>query len=290
MAQVYICANLFSVTVQSKNKLNSLKHLLPEGLLVDAGWMEGRGYSRSLRSQYVAAGWLVQPVRGVYKQPLGHLGWEQVVISLQTLLKHQVSVGGRTALEQQGYGHYLYMKEQLVHLYSDEKLPGWLTKLPDCPEFVIHNRSRFLPKITMDEPISFLLGEGEGGNAEMLPASLMVSQWGHWKWPMVMSIPERAILEVMDELPTRETFESVDKLMEGLVSLRPRRLQTLLEETNSVKVKRLFFYFADRHNHQWLARLDRDKIDLGAGKRVIYKGGKLDNTYQITVPEDMDAL
>jgi len=278
------------MAAQKKNKLSLLKYLLPEGLLVDAAWMEGRGYSRSLRSQYVAAGWLYQPVRGVYKQPLGRLGWEQVVISLQALLKYQVSVGGRTALEQQGYGHYIYMKEQPVHLYSDEKLPGWLSKLPDCPEFIIHNRSRFLPKITMGEPISFLHEEGEGGNMAELPASLMVSQWGQWKWPLVMSIPERAILEVLDELPARETFESVDKLMEGLVNLRPRRLQPLLEAAKSVKVKRLFFYFADRHNHQWLTRLDRDSIDLGTGKRVIYKGGKLDNSYQITVPEDMDAL
>lgn len=37
-------------------KLNYLERLLPEGLLVDAAWLGNRGYSTSLRSQYVSAG------------------------------------------------------------------------------------------------------------------------------------------------------------------------------------------------------------------------------------------
>ena len=78
--------------------------------------------------------------------------------------------------------------------------------------------------------------------------------------------------------------------MEGLVTLRPRKMQALLEEAKSVKVKRLFLYFADRHRHQWLDMIERENIDLGIGKRMIATGGKLDKTYQITVPEDMDAL
>jgi len=30
-----------------------------------------------------------------------------------------------------------------------------------------------------------------------------------------------------------------------------------------------------------------ERVDLGAGKRVLVKGGKLDPTYQITVPSDL---
>jgi glycine/D-amino acid oxidase-like deaminating enzyme len=59
---------------------------------------------------------------------------------------------------------------------------------------------------------------------------------------------------------------------------------------SSVKVKRLFFFFADRHQHAWLERLDRDAIDLGEGKRMLVKGGKLNKPYQITVPENLDAV
>jgi hypothetical protein len=98
------------------------------------------------------------------------------------------------------------------------------------------------------------------------------------------------MLEVIDDLPKHISFELVDKFLEGLLTLRPRQMQSLLEDTKSIKVKRLFFYFADRHRAQWLDRVDRTKIDLGSGKRMIAKGGKLDPKYQITVPEEMDAL
>lgn len=77
---------------------------------------------------------------------------------------------------------------------------------------------------------------------------------------------------------------------EGLVNLRPRRLQALLEDAGSIKVKRLFLFLADRHRHKWLHCTDRDKISLGSGKRVIFKGGKLDPEYKITIPENMDAV
>jgi hypothetical protein len=55
-------------------------------------------------------------------------------------------------------------------------------------------------------------------------------------------------------------------------------------------VKRLFFFFADRHQHAWLKRIDRAAVDLGKGKRMLVKGGKLDRAYQITVPGNLDAV
>jgi len=44
--------------------------------------MERHSYSTSLRSQYLSAGWLTQPVRGTYKRSRGELTWEKVVVSL----------------------------------------------------------------------------------------------------------------------------------------------------------------------------------------------------------------
>ena len=78
----------------------------------------------------------------------------------------------------------------------------------------------------------------------------------------------------------RETFHQADMLMEGLRKLSPRRLQTLLADCRSVKVKRLFFWFAERHQHAWLKQLDRNGIDLGHGKRMLVRGGKLDRQVQ----------
>jgi hypothetical protein len=48
-----------------------------------------------------------------------------VVISLQTLLEHRLIVGGRTALELQGFAHYLATTgPREIHLYGEQKPPG----------------------------------------------------------------------------------------------------------------------------------------------------------------------
>ncbi|UWU78308.1 type IV toxin-antitoxin system AbiEi family antitoxin domain-containing protein [Bradyrhizobium huanghuaihaiense] len=58
---------------------------------------------------------------------------------------------------------------------------------------------------------------------------------------------------ILDERPKHESFHQADMLMQRLANLSPRRLQKLLTECRSVKVKRLFFFFADRHQPAWLS-------------------------------------
>lgn len=254
---------------QIEGKLNRLGQLLPEGLLVDASWLTAHGYSTSLRHQYVASGWLSQPARQVYQRPQGDLVWQQVVISLQRMLERDLVVGGRTALELQGFAHYLREETKTVHLYGPEAPPAWLSKLSAGVEFVYHNSKRLFPD----------------------SSSPVISQaWGQWGWELHLSAPERAVLELLDELPDRESFHQVDKLFEGLTNLSPRRLEALLGGCKSVKVKRLFLFFADRHQHGWLNRLNKANLDIGRGKRLLVRGGRLNPTYLITVPEDLNGV
>ena len=275
------------MNIHTGKKLNRLEQTLPEGLLVDASWLERNGYSRALRSQYVSSGWLQQPTRSVFRRPRGEISWEQVVISLQTLLGYSLSVGGRTALELQGYAHYIPQSQNNIHLYCDEKLPSWLLKLPLEQKFITHNRQRLLPQSTQkNAPLSLDTPSAEGA---LLEGEFRITHWGQWKWPLVMSTPERAYLELLDELPQGETFHMADVIMEGLVNISPRRMQALLQQTKSIKVKRLFFFFADRHQHHWLTRIAREQIDLGSGKRMLVKGGKFDPVYQMTVPEEFTS-
>jgi hypothetical protein len=185
------------------------------------------------------------------------------------LLKYSLAVGGRTALELQGYAHYLPQRTKQVHLYGPERPPVWLDQLRLDVRFRYHNSRRLF---------------------RSNPDAVTNQAWGQWNWPLVLSTPERALLELLDELPKRESFHGVDKLVEGLVNLSPQRLQGLLERCRSVKVKRLFFFFADRHAHAWTRRIQKKSIDLGNGKRMLVKGGKLDPTYQITVPEDLNGV
>lgn len=253
------------------NKLNRLQQELPEGLLADAKWLEANGYSSALRSQYVRAGWLDSPARRVYRRSRTPLTWQQAVMSLQTLLDLPLSVGGRTALEQQGYAHYLSAEMREVHLYGPKRPPTWLDSLPLDVKFYWHNSLRLFPS---------------DAAAPTDPSPVMVSAAG-MHLPIRYSNKERAVLELLDELPDHESFHQVDALFEGLSDLSPRRLQSLLETCASVKVKRLFLFFAERHRHAWSSRLDVSRIDQGSGKRVLVKGGKLDSTYQITVPADL---
>lgn len=277
------------MSAQTQSKLNHLEAQLPEGLLVDAAWLTDRGYSTSLRSQYVKAGWLQQPARRVYRRPRGALSWQQVVISLQTLLEQKLVVGGRTALELQGYAHYLRQRETEVHLYGPMKPASWLWDLQLGATFVVHNSAVLFGDDLRD--VAFPgLREHAASDTELKPlseAGLKVLPWGQWGWPFVISAPERAILELLDELPDKESFHQADMLFEGLANLSPRRMQRLLKRCRSVKVKRLFLFFADRHGHAWRKHLDPEALDLGSGKRMLVKGGRLHPTYRITVPADL---
>jgi len=270
-------------------KLNQLQQGLPEGFLVDAAWLERHGYSSSLRSQYVKAGWLEQPARRVYRRSRGPLQWEQVVTSLQALMDYPLTVGGRNALEAQGYAHYLSAQLREVHLYGPERPPTWLNELPLDVAFLWHNSLRLFPNDPPYDRKAYSAENLSENVPPLMPGGYMV-RTGAVTWPLRYSSVERAALELLDQLPAHESFLQVDALMEGLVNIRPDVMQTLLKNCASIKVKRLFFFFADRHRHAWLARLDKSAVDLGSGKRMLVKGGKLDPAYLITVPGDLDGL
>lgn len=283
-----------TISAQKGAKLNRLQRLLPEGLVVDAAWLEAQGYSRGLRSRYLANGWLEQPARGCYRRPGGKLLWQHIVVSLQGLLQVPVIVGGRTALELHGFSHYASRTgPREVHLYGDEPPPGWVLKLALHPRLIFHGAKRLFRTRTIGEQAGSMTWKPpeQCFTGPVLPpdGSLTRLSWGQWDWPLGLSVPERAILELLDEVPQRETFHQADKLMESLRTLSPRRLQRLLEECHSVKVKRLFLWFAKRHGFRWLAQLKQERINLGKGKRMLVRSGALDRTYLITVPGDMNA-
>ena len=239
----------------------------------------------------MSAGWLEQPVQRVYRHGPGPLKWEQVVVSLQTLLEVPLVVGGLTALQLQGFSHYLAQEIREVHLYGPVPPPTWVGKLSLNVIVRYHNSARLLAAdaAAHGQGSSLEVGSSPQGSGDASLRGGQEMNWGSGNWPLAISTPERAFLELLDELPSRESFHQADKLMEGLPSLSPRRLAKLLANCRSVKVKRLFFFFADRHSHAWRRHLDPTDFDLGSGKRVLARGGKFDPRYQITVPEDFGS-
>ncbi|MBA2654866.1 MAG: type IV toxin-antitoxin system AbiEi family antitoxin domain-containing protein [Gammaproteobacteria bacterium] len=61
-------------------------------------------------------------------------------------------------------------------------------------------------------------------------------------------------------------------------------MQELLEKCTSIKVKRLFLFFADTNQLPCFKYLDLTALNLGKGKRVIGNGGMFVPKYQLSVP------
>ena len=102
--------------------------------------------------------------------------------------------------------------------------------------------------------------------------------------------PERAVLELLDELPDHESFHQADMLMEGLQHAQPapaaEAARRLPQREGQAPVLLL-----RRPPPARLAQAPRQAaIDLGTGKRMLVKGGKLDAKHLITVPEDLDGV
>lgn len=243
-----------------------LEQLLPDGLLVDRKWLKANGFERPAVDYYLRAGVLVAVARGVYRRPGPPLKWQHVVYSLQEM-GHGFHIGGLTALEMQGFAHYLPVSgKSRIWLYGNEKLPSWVNMLDMGCDFLAGKQSLF----------------------EQLPSALLTTlPFGHWDWPLNCARPELALLELLSTVNDADDFEPVDKIFESAATLSPNVLMQALVSCRQVKAKRLFMWLAERHGHAWFRKLDQAKMDLGSGKRMLVKGGRLVPKYQITVPREM---
>lgn len=289
---------MFSMNKFKGSKLNRLQTLLPEGLLVPAAWLAVRGYSRSLLAGYVSRGWLESPAHGVYRRPGPPLKWQHVVTSLGRVLTPPPHVGGLSALELRGYAHFLKPRGLgAIELYSDHSLPGWVRKLSLPERFYEHRNRLFLfadvPANALQDAASAAVSPIYSMNPAEYTLGLVAEPWGAWDVPLACALPERAMLEFLNEVPARQSLEHAELLMQGLLDLNSKRVLALLAACRSIKVKRLFLALAARQSFQWvrpvLAAANRGEVELGSGKRSLMKGGKLDPTYLISVPESSDV-
>lgn len=243
-------------------------HLVPHGQVATKSWLMKQGIGLHSLDNLVKSRQLIPLVPGLYQRPGTELDWRGVVASLQSM-DLLLRPGGLTALELRGLGHYVPMgKRRSVHLRGDDKMPNWTNKILAEVEF-LHRSDRQLFDALIKSPST--VSESTVAGRPTIRASN----------------PECALLEALQDVPSKITFEHADELMAGLTTLSPRALQPLLKACKSVKVKRLFFWLAERHAHAWFKKLDVSKYDLGSGKRVLAKHGKLDSKYLITVPADL---
>ena len=90
-------------------------------------------------------------------------------------------------------------------------------------------------------------------------------------------------MELAAEVPQKVALGELYQLMEFADTLRPKLVSELLTKCGSVKAKRVFLLLTDDLGHRWAKRVDLSGIDLGAGCRVIDKGGVFQPKYNIVV-------
>lgn len=248
-----------------ESKINKLFSLQPPGVVLLSDWLVKQGYSHDLQQRYKKSNWLRAIGTGAVIRSNDHVDYEGAIYAIQVQNRSSIHPGGRTALFLLGKAHYLEFSQQRVVLFGSktERLPTWFKKW-DWQVKIEFYETSFLP-------LDLGLTTAEVKNL-----------------PIKVSGAARAILECLYLAPEQQDLMECYELMEGLNNLLPKQVQGLLEACQSVKVKRLFLYMAEKAGHQWFKYLNLEKVDLGSGTRSIVKNGVYIDKYKITVPKEFE--
>ena len=202
--------------------IKKLQTSLPRGMPFDLATLERIGVSAQLAAHYAESGWLDRLGQGIYAFTGDILSSHGAIKLLQTRVAG-LHVASRSALALQGVRHNLATREVVV-LWGDMRfvLPAWFTsrfpsryvsaKLFSWPDGTLANRSLTTPP-----------GVTDG---------------------LRVSVPERAVLELLYEVGTHQGLEEARNLFDGLRNLRKDVLGELLQSCTSIKTVRLFLTWA----------------------------------------------
>lgn len=245
-------------------KLNQLLQNIPSGVVILSSWLIKQGYSHDLQQKYIRSQWITPIGHGSYKRTGDEITIYGGLYALERQANKNVHIGGLSALDLQGYAHYIAMNEKPIQLYANEKfkLPSWFKNYKWSTPYTLKTTRLVAP------------------NYALTPYSFNTYQ-------LNITSPPQAMLQCLDLVPDEMDMEQVWYLMESMNNLVPAQIQKLLEQNPSIKAKRLFLFFAEKARHSWFKYLDINKIELGSGKRSIVKNGAYINKYKITVPKTL---
>lgn len=244
-------------SIHSSRNLKAALFSLPNGMPVTTSQMEQMGISRQLVHRYVLNGWLESLGYGYFLRAGDELTRNGAVAALESQ-GLDVHIGGKSALSLRGVIHYLSLGKDKLTLYrmSRKKIPEWFTARFDCE---IRMSRLFEEKSVLENRLHVRrLYEAD-------------------QYSPFVSEPERALLEMLDDVPQKQSLDEAKKIMEPLFTLRPELLQALLETCTRIKVKRLFFSLAEELKLPVLLQLDVTLIKFGAASVYIrtQKGNSL---------------
>jgi hypothetical protein len=227
---------------------------------MDLATLDAHGVSAFLAAKYARSGWLERLAQGVYAFAGDTLNRDQCLLFLQSHIS-SLHVAGKTALAWQGVRHNLSLREHLM-LWGDDKrakLPPWfVAKFPAS----YRSTTLFTPKAS-ESGIGTPPGILEG---------------------VRVSVPERAVLEMLYEVGKSQDMEEARNLFEGLRGLRFEVQGELLSQCTSVKTVRLFLLWAKETEILNVSAL-REKYSLPVGSSSRWMGRMADGTL-LSLPND----
>jgi Transcriptional regulator, AbiEi antitoxin, Type IV TA system/Transcriptional regulator, AbiEi antitoxin N-terminal domain len=228
------------VATIAKGKLNTLYAQTAPGTPLTSGDLAALGISADLAVHYVRAGWLERLARGIYQRS----GESLLLHPSLRLLERTIAgfhVGGKSALGWYGVRHYL-QQQKTLHLYGAKaaKLPDW---------FVERFPAEYHSKHLFQEQSSALLHAPPFENRAGSPR---------------VSMPERAVLELLSEVGVRQPLQEARELMESAYSLRADVLRELLKQCTSVKTVRLCLQLGQELSLPWNKKLDSAELPTGS--------------------------
>lgn len=246
-------------------KIQQILEIVPRDAILFGSWLSSRGLDARGQYAYMKSGWLDRISKGVYKIHGTEPGLLAAVSSYNTQLGRRCIVGAYTALELRGYSHYLPMGKPKAYLFTDKgnKLPSWLLT-EEWDRTVKYRTTSFL---------------GDG----LLGVETMSAE----RHDLLVSSPERAILECLNLPDASSSLMDIYHIMEGLTALRPKLVQTLLESCASRKVKRLFLYMAEKTEYAWFKAINPENADIGTSRLMITPTGKYIHKYHITISKEL---
>lgn len=249
----------------NKSKLGKILQEYPKGLVLLSSWLLSEGYSYELQQQYRKSNWLKSIGKGAMLKSGDPFLLSGALSALQSQAKINIHYGGRSALELQGNIHYLRHASSKAILFvpGRTKLPSWFINNNWDVDYQIFKQSLF-----NNDSVGLVDYQDE-----------MIT--------MKISSSSRAMMECLALCPKDFSLTEAYELMEGLSSLRPKQVQTLLEECTSIKVKRLFLHFAERTGHSWFKYIDQANINLGTGNRSLTDSGVLVSKYSLVLPKEL---
>jgi hypothetical protein len=241
----------------AQNLLRRLQNSVPRGAPFDTRTLKELGISSALASYYTKSGWLNRLGRGVFAFPNTTLNRELSIVLIAHSLP-DLHVGGKTALSWQGYRQNIATRERLVLWGKDRaRLPAWFTA-----EF----SARYVSKQLF---------------SSALPARFGLQPLPEQPNGPLVSVPERALLELLGEIGQGEGIEEARNVCETLTSLRRDVLTTLLQNCERVKVNRLCVKWSEELGLPWAAaarEAARDHLGHGRWSRKLRDGTMLNLT------------